>query len=77
MKPNQNQESKTCPGDSNGIMNPGDTDGNGVNDDGHAVVIFGYDEDHGTVYYWDPETGQTCNGAVGDFILGWTVTGVK
>ena len=60
-----------------GIMNPGDTDGNGVNDDGHAVVIFGYDEDHGTVYYWDPETGQTCNGAVGDFILGWTVTGVK
>ena len=52
MKPNQNQESKTCPGDST-------------------------DEDHGTVYYWDPETGQTCNGAVGDFILGWTVTGVK
>ncbi|WP_374220284.1 papain-like cysteine protease family protein [uncultured Prevotella sp.] len=45
--------------------------------DGHAVIITGYDEDHGTVYYWDPETGESGNGAVGDYIQGWSVNGVK
>ena len=45
--------------------------------DGHAVIITGYDEDHGTVYYWDPETGESGIGAVGDYIQGWSVNGVK
>ena len=49
-------------------MNPGDTDKDGKENDGHAVIITGYDEDHGTVYYWDPETGESGNGAVGDYM---------
>ena len=60
-----------------GVMNPGDTDKDGKENDGHAVIITGYDEDHGTVYYWDPETGESGNGAVGDYIQGWSVNGVK
>lgn len=60
-----------------GILNPGDTDGNGEEDDGHAVVIIDYDEDSGTVYYWDPESGQMGNGDVGDYIQGWSVAGAK
>ena len=60
-----------------GVMNPGDTDGNGVKDDGHAVVITDYNEDKGTVSYWDPETGKSGSGDVDDFIKGWSVTGAK
>lgn len=60
-----------------GVMNPGDTDKDGKENDGHAVIITGYDKDHGTVYYWDPETGKSGNGAVGDYIQGWSVNGVK
>lgn len=60
-----------------GIMDPGDTDENGEEDDGHAVVIIDYDEDSGTVSYWDPETGQIGNGDVEDYIQGWSVGGAK
>ncbi len=60
-----------------GVINPGDTDGNGKEDDGHAVVIYSYDENQGIVIYWDPETGKSGNGSVEDFMIGWSVNGVK
>lgn len=59
-----------------GIMNPGDVDGNGI-DDGHAVIITDFDAENGTVYYWDPETGDMDNGSVGDFLGGWGINGTK
>ena len=60
-----------------GIMNPGDVDGNGISDDGHAVIITDFDAENGTVYYWDPETGDMDNGSVGDFLGGWGINGTK
>ena len=30
-----------------------------------------------SIIYWDPETGESGNGAVGDYIQGWSVNGVK
>jgi hypothetical protein len=29
------------------------------------------------VIYWDPETGKSGNGSVEDFMIGWSVNGVK
>ncbi len=60
-----------------GVINPGDVDKDGIENDGHAVIITDFDEEHGTIYYWDPETGESGNGAVGDYIQGWSVNGVK
>ena len=60
-----------------GVINPGDVDGDGIENDGHAIIITDFDEENGTIYYWDPETGENGNGAVGDYIQGWSVNGVK
>lgn len=60
-----------------GVMDPGDVDNNGVADDGHAVVIIDFDQESGTITYWDPETGSQHTGSIDDFIGGWDINGLK
>lgn len=60
-----------------GVVNPGDVDHNGIEDDGHAVVIIDYDPESGTITYWDPETGAQQTGSINDFMGGWDINGLK
>ena len=60
-----------------GVVNPGDVDNNGIEDDGHAVVIIDYDPESGTITYWDPETGSQQTGSIDDFMGGWDINGLR
>ena len=45
--------------------------GNGINDDGHAILITGHDDKTGDYEYWNPEDAayHTTDGS--NFIGGW------
>lgn len=60
-----------------GMLRAEDVDKNGIADDGHAVVITGYDPDSGEITYWDPETGKTVTGSIDDYLGGWDINGLR
>lgn len=59
-----------------GMLRAEDVDKNDIADDGHAVVITGYDPDSGEITYWDPETGKTVTGSIDDYLGGWDINGL-
>ena len=51
--------------------------GNGINDDGHAILITGHDDKTGDYEYWNPEDAayHTTDGS--NFIGGWQLDHAK
>ena len=60
-----------------GYIGVGYVNGNGINDDGHAVLITGHDDKTGDYEYWNPEDAayHTTDGS--NFIGGWQLDNAK
>ena len=51
--------------------------GNGINDDGHAILITGHDDKTGDYEYWNPEDAAYHTTDGNNFIGGWQLDNAK